>query len=53
MAPVVPHRVSYALGRLGVATAVVATILSGLLIPFGSLLVGLSFAYIVWGTTNG
>jgi hypothetical protein len=44
-----PARANYALGRLGVALAVVATLLAGGLVPGGALLVGLSFAYIVWG----
>ena len=37
------------LGRLGVALAVLATLFAGLVLPLGGLLVGLSFAYIVWG----
>jgi chromate transport protein ChrA len=36
------------LGRVGVALAVLATIVAGVF-PGGALLIGLSFAYIVWG----
>jgi hypothetical protein len=49
MSMAAPHRTRYALGRLGVALAVVATIVAGGVFPGGALLLGLSFAYIVWG----
>jgi hypothetical protein len=48
MAVAGPSPVRARAGRLGVAIAVVLTIVAGLIFPGGALVVGLAFAYIVW-----
>lgn len=49
MAVAAPSPTSSRASRLGIAFATALTIVAGFVFPGGALVVGLAFAYIVWG----